>query len=185
MSSRRLEVRVIRGIGSNPEILEIPLKDNSTTKLNLLVFRGLSLSEKEVSDLINISMRTSGNPCAALILGLEDKFEVHEVEIPSRYERGPVTVVSFARRERRRWSTQANPVQGLVNGPAVFRREYLGTFLEEIPEPIANIYYGPTEEEREAIIRSVIPKEDEPIQATKPRIRSVRRVSRYKRKPVI
>jgi hypothetical protein len=87
MSQRRLEIKVIHGHGIEPETFEVPIA-NSTTKLNLFVFRGsTTMSEKEIQDLVRISTRLSGHPCTALVLGDEDKFEVYEVEIPTRYER--------------------------------------------------------------------------------------------------
>lgn len=91
MSQRRLVVKVIHAQGIEPETLEFPVKDGSTSKFNLLVFRGsTTMSEREIQDLVEISTRMSGNPCTALILGEEEQFEVYEVEIPTRYERGPV-----------------------------------------------------------------------------------------------
>jgi hypothetical protein len=87
---RRLEVKVIKGHGMDPETFEIPI-DNNNTKLNLFVFRGSTvMSEREIQDLVEISQRMSGTPCTAVILGEEDQFEVYEVEIPSRYQREPV-----------------------------------------------------------------------------------------------
>lgn len=91
MSQRRIEIKVIHGHGMDPETFEVPITDSNATKLNLFVFRGSStMSEKEIQDLVEISTRLSGNPCTALILGEEEQFEVYEVEIPTRYERGPV-----------------------------------------------------------------------------------------------
>lgn len=91
MSSRRLEVKVIHGQGSEPETFEIPLDSKMGDKFNLFVFRGSStMSEREIQDLVEISGRLSGNPCTALILGADDQFEVYEVEIPNRYQREPV-----------------------------------------------------------------------------------------------
>jgi hypothetical protein len=87
---RRLGVKIIKSHGLEPETFEVPI-DNNTTKLNLFVFRGSTvMSEREIQDLVEISVRMSGNPCTAVILGDEDQFEVYEVEIPSRYQRDPV-----------------------------------------------------------------------------------------------
>lgn len=91
MSQRRLEIKVTHAQGTDPETFEIPVTNNSATKLNLFVFRGpTTMGEKDIQDLVEVSTRMSGNPCTALILGEEDQFEVYEVEIPTRYERGPV-----------------------------------------------------------------------------------------------
>lgn len=90
MSRRLIEVKITKGHGMDPETFEIPI-DNRDTKLNLFVFRGSTvMSEREISDLLEISQEMSGHPCTALILGEEDKFEVYEVDIPTRYAREPV-----------------------------------------------------------------------------------------------
>jgi len=89
MSSRRLEVRVIKGNGIEPETFEIPI-EGQDKKLNLFVFRNPVMSTREIEDLVEISKRLSGNPCGAVILGEGESFEVYEVEIPNRYEREPV-----------------------------------------------------------------------------------------------
>jgi hypothetical protein len=87
----RLEIKVIKGHGMEPETFDIPIEHSSATKLNLFVFRGsTSMSEKGISDLVEISQRLTKTPCTALILGEEDKFEVYEVEIPTRYQREPI-----------------------------------------------------------------------------------------------
>jgi hypothetical protein len=91
MRQRRLEIKVIHSQGEGPQTFEIPIKDNNLTKYNLFVFRGeVVMGEKEIQDLVEISTRMSGNPCTALILREDDKFEVYEVEIPTRYAREPV-----------------------------------------------------------------------------------------------
>jgi hypothetical protein len=89
MSSRRLEVKVIKGQGQEPETFEIPI-EKGEKKLNLFVFRNPVMSTQEIEDLVEISRRMSGDPCGAVILGEGDSFEVYEVEIPTRYEREPV-----------------------------------------------------------------------------------------------
>jgi hypothetical protein len=88
MSSRRLEIKVIKGQGSDPETFEIPLE--KAGKFTLFVFRNPSMSDREINDLVEISKRASGEPCGALILSKDDSFEVYEIEIPTRYEREPV-----------------------------------------------------------------------------------------------
>jgi hypothetical protein len=91
MSQRRLEVKVLPANGSSPEVVEIPLNSPSASKLNLFVFRRpTSMGERDIEELVQISTQVSGHPGAAIILGEEDKFEVYEVEIPTRYERKPV-----------------------------------------------------------------------------------------------
>lgn len=90
MSQRRLEIKIIKGDGADPQTYEIPLS-NRDGKLNLFVFRGqTTMKERDIQELVEISQRLSNDPCTALILGEEDKFEVYEVEIPTRYERTPV-----------------------------------------------------------------------------------------------
>ena len=91
MSLRRLEVKVIHSEGTEPETFDIPIEGNVGTKFNLFVFRGASvMGENEIQDLVEISKKMTGNPCTALIIGETDQFEVYEVEIPTRYERGLV-----------------------------------------------------------------------------------------------
>lgn len=91
MSQRSLEVKVIPAKGSSPEVVEIPLDNPSTSKLNLFVFRRpTSMEEEDIQELIQISTQISGHPGIALILDEKDKFEVYEVEIPTRYKRKPV-----------------------------------------------------------------------------------------------
>lgn len=89
MSSRRLEVKVIKGNGEEPETFEIPI-ESKDGKLNLFVFRNPVMSTREIEELVEISRRLSGNPCGAVILGENETFEVYEIEIPTRYEREPV-----------------------------------------------------------------------------------------------
>lgn len=89
MSSRRLEVKIIKGHGVEPETFEIPLEGEGK-KLNLFVFRNPVMSVQEIQDLVEITKRLSDNPCGAVILGENESFEVYEVEIPTRYEREPV-----------------------------------------------------------------------------------------------
>jgi hypothetical protein len=48
------------------------------------------MDERSVEELVQISMKLSGQPGVALILEEEDKFEVYEVQIPTRYERTPI-----------------------------------------------------------------------------------------------
>lgn len=91
MSQRRLEVKIIPANGSSPEVIEIPLGNSSVRKLNLFVFRiPTSMSTRDIEELVEISNQVSGQPGAAILIGEEDKFEVYEVEIPTRYERKPV-----------------------------------------------------------------------------------------------
>jgi hypothetical protein len=89
MSLRRLEVKIIKGQGVEPETFDIPIGDKDS-KLSLFVFRNPTMSTKDIEELVEISKRLSGNPCGAVILGEDDSFEVYEVDIPTRYEREPV-----------------------------------------------------------------------------------------------
>lgn len=91
MNRRRLEVKILTAKGSSPEVVEIPLDSSSDSRLNLFVFRRpTTMDERSVEELVQISMKLSGQPGVALILEEEDKFEVYEVQIPTRYERTPI-----------------------------------------------------------------------------------------------
>ena len=88
MSTRRvLEVKVVHSDGSDPETFQLDI-DDQQVKCNILVFRRpMSLTEADVNQLVSITRATTGNACGALILEANDKFEVYEVELPSRYDR--------------------------------------------------------------------------------------------------
>jgi hypothetical protein len=145
-----------------------------------------------------LSYEDLGNPNLAVIEGtLVNGAERNLLErLRTSIDR---TLLSFARRERRRFRAQEAPLNPDIqpifeDNDAIFQQEYMGEFLQPEPETLgvisqrlASSVRELTESQRMAIIADQPMVEDQRVPEPKKtkRVRPIRRVSRYKRDPVI